>query len=76
MLEEKKPKCPECGIELEGTPDECAKCGFPLAQYPAFSRLFKRSIKALREEEEEEQRQNPTKKPSVLDSVLGKKKAK
>jgi hypothetical protein len=70
-MPETKKKCPECGVEIEGTPEECAKCHFPLEGYGIFSRLFKAGIKELQEEEKTRQ---PPPKPSAMDLILGKKK--
>ena len=39
-----KPKCPECETELVEVngkmPEECAKCGFDLAGFPIFERMW------------------------------------
>jgi hypothetical protein len=74
-----KAKCPSCGVEIEGTPEVCAKCGFNLKDYPGFYTFFKTAFKQLRGEEEaektEREKAEKAKKPvSVMDSLLGKKK--
>lgn len=44
MPTEDKPKCPDCETELvlvDGKlPEKCAKCGFYLKGFPAFTRWF------------------------------------
>ena len=75
-----KPKCPNCEVELEGTPEVCAKCGFDLKAYPTFFSFFKTAAKQLKAEEtaaaakeaEEKKKKTP---PSVMDGLLGRKKA-
>ena len=73
-----KPKCPGCGVELEGEPEECAKCGFEIKGYKTFYRLLKTGLSQImaeeKAEEEESAKQKKTKKTSVMDSILGKKK--
>lgn len=74
-----KPKCPNCGVEIEGTPEVCAKCSFNLKDYPSFFSFFKTAAKQLKEEEEtaaaaEREKQKQKKPASVMDSLLGKKK--
>lgn len=76
-----KPTCPECGTELVGEPETCAKCQFDLSVYPNFYRLFKVAKKKAKEEDdaaealriEEEKKKKPIKKPSILDNLRGKK---
>jgi len=75
-----KAKCPNCSVEIEGTPETCAKCGFDLKTYPSFYSFFKTAAKQLKQEEEaaetERKKKEGEKKPaSVMDSLLGKKKA-
>jgi hypothetical protein len=67
-----KRKCPECDVEIEGDPEECAKCKFPLQSHGVFNRLFKASIKQL---SAEEAAKKPAPKPSAMDLILGKKKS-
>lgn len=76
--EPKKPTCPECGIEIVGTPETCAKCGLDLTVFPNFVKLFKAAWKVMQAEqkelEEKERKERESKKPkSVLDSLRGKK---
>lgn len=66
-----KRKCPECDVEIEGDPEECAKCKLPLKDFGIFNRLFRASAKQLAAEEAAK---IPAAKPSVMDSILGKKK--
>jgi hypothetical protein len=74
-----KPKCPSCEVEIEGTPDSCAKCGFNLKDFPSFFSFFKTAAKQLKREEDaakaadeaEKKKKTP---PSVMDSLLGKKR--
>jgi hypothetical protein len=78
MPEDKK-RCPNCDVEIEGTPESCAKCGFNLKDYPSFFSFFKTAAKQLKKEDEAEaervQKEKDSKKPaSVMDSILGKKK--
>lgn len=73
-----KPKCPDCGVELEGTPEKCAKCGFEIQDYSSFYKFFKTAAKQLSAEEEAEAAKNKppaAKKRSTLDYIRGKKKA-
>ena len=75
-----KPKCPNCGVELEGTPEACAKCGFDLKTYPSFYSFFKTAMKQMKQEDEaaetERKKKEAEKKPTgVMDSLLGRKKA-
>lgn len=79
MPETQKPKCPNCGVEIEGTPEACAKCGFNLKDYPNFYGFFKTAFKQLRAEEKAEEdrleQEKKGKKPAgVMDTLLGKKK--
>lgn len=76
----KKPKCPECGVELEGEPETCAKCGFEITGYKTFYRLLKAGMSQMKAEQEaaeaEAAAKRKTEKPSAMDLILGKKKAK
>ena len=74
-----KPKCPSCSVEIEGTPEVCAKCGFNLKDYPSFFAFFKTAAKQLKDEETAAEaaakKEKDSKKPaSVMDSLLGRKK--
>ena len=74
-----KPKCPSCDVEIEGTPEVCAKCGFNLKDYPSFYSFFKTAAKQLKGEEAtaaaKQKEEDDKKKPvTVMDSLLGKKK--
>jgi hypothetical protein len=74
-----KPKCPSCDVEIEGTPEVCAKCGFDLKTYPTFFSFFKTAAKQLKKEEEaaevERKKKEGEKKLSGMDALLGRKKA-
>jgi hypothetical protein len=75
-----KPKCPNCDVEIEGTPEVCAKCSFNLKDYPSFFSFFKTAAKQLKKEEADaaaaaELEKKGKKPPSVMDGLLGKKKA-
>lgn len=79
-MPEPKPKCPSCDVEIEGTPEVCAKCGFDLKTFPAFFAFFKTAQKMLKKEDADAaaaaERERQSRKPaSVMDSILGKKKA-
>lgn len=77
-MPEAKKKCPECDVELEGDPEECAKCKLPLKDFGMFFRLFKTAAKQLTAEEDALAAAELAKKPkklSVMDSILGKKAA-
>ena len=76
MPDEKKPKCPECGIELEGNPETCAKCGLQLSDYRSFFRFFKTAAKQLQDEEAAaaaEKKDKAPKKLSTMDYLRGKR---
>lgn len=75
-----KAKCPGCDVELEGEPEECAKCGFEIKGYKTFYRMLKAGMSQLQAEEEAAAAAAADKKkkdkPSAMDLLLGKKKAK
>jgi ribosomal protein L34E len=77
-MPETKPKCAECGVEIEGDPEVCAKCGFDLHGFRSFFRIFKAAAKRVSDEDAEQQAKDALEKkkskPSVMDSILGKKK--
>jgi len=75
-----KPKCPSCGVEIEGTPDSCAKCSFDLKEFPGFYSIFKASMKKFNAEQAEEEKarkaEEDAKKPkkvSTIDYIRGRK---
>ena len=82
MTEDKKKdeipslKCPECKTELVlvngKPPEECAKCGFVLDGYD----LFKRWLKAAKEEETPEPKPEPKAEPKSRNPLANLRKRK